>query len=192
MNTYLFKASEDNYFEIDTNMELVTYPAVPQVNWNLPSLQALASHYCLCGTSGTETSSRIPDCMTHIACCNHEGSNNSGSSSTTEEIKENLYMDNFRKNSHNCGSGTAKIDEHCTSSIMKSTQSKKKSPHDMVNYEVLKGHKYEIRPNPNKGEKNARIFVCKYDNCNKVFSKTWNLVYHFRVHTKEKPFVCEK
>lgn len=37
--------------------------------------------------------------------------------------------------------------------------------HDMINYEVLKGHQYQILPNPNRGkEKNARIFVCKYDN----------------------------
>mmetsp|Transcript_9986 Transcript_9986/g.11347 ORF Transcript_9986/g.11347 Transcript_9986/m.11347 type:complete len:126 (+) Transcript_9986:441-818(+) len=65
--------------------------------------------------------------------------------------------------------------------------------YDMVNYEVLKGHQYEIQPNPNRGkEKNARVFVCKYDNCNKIFSKTWNLVYHFRIHTKEKPFKCSK
>lgn len=36
---------------------------------------------------------------------------------------------------------------------------------DMINYEALKGHKYEIIPNPNKTkEKNTRVFVCKYDN----------------------------
>ena len=85
------------------------------------------------------------------------------------------------------------IDEHLANSNLKAgTETSKKPAHDMVNYDVLKGHKYEILPNPKKGMKNARIFVCKYDNCDKVFSKTWNLVYHFRVHTKEKPFICEK
>lgn len=67
---------------------------------------------------------------------------------------------------------------------------------DMVNYEALKGHRYEIKPNPDrKNCKNTRIYVCKYDNCNKEFSKTWNLVYHFRVHTREKPYKwnqCDK
>lgn len=63
----------------------------------------------------------------------------------------------------------------------------------MVNYSVLEGHQYEIKPNPKHGScKNTRIYVCKYDNWNKEFSKTWNLVYHFRVHTKEKPFRCSQ
>ena len=64
---------------------------------------------------------------------------------------------------------------------------------DMVNYDILEGHKYEIIPNPKKDcQKNTRLFVCKYDDWGKVFSKTWNLVYHFRVHTKEKPHKCEE
>lgn len=64
---------------------------------------------------------------------------------------------------------------------------------DNPNYEALEGHKFEllhyIKPNT---QKKTRVFVCKYDNCNKLFTKTWNLVYHFRVHTGEKPFVCEQ
>ena len=63
---------------------------------------------------------------------------------------------------------------------------------DMVNYDVLKGHKYEIRENPDKSKCiNKRIYICKYDNCNRVFSKTWNMVSHFRVHTNEKPYKCD-
>lgn len=62
---------------------------------------------------------------------------------------------------------------------------------DMVNYEPLKGHPYEIRMNPNKGNsKNTRIYIWKYPWWNKEFSKTWNLVYHFRTHTRTKPFKC--
>lgn len=61
----------------------------------------------------------------------------------------------------------------------------------MVNYEALQGHKYAIKPNLERGScKNTRIYIWKYDNWNKEFSKTWNLVYHFRVHTKEKPYSC--
>ena len=63
---------------------------------------------------------------------------------------------------------------------------------DRVNYDVLKGHRYEIVENPERGSvKNSRLYICKYDNCGKTFTKTWNLVDHFRIHTKEKPFICE-
>ena len=62
---------------------------------------------------------------------------------------------------------------------------------DRVNYEILRGHQYEIVENPDRDNcRNSRIYICKYDNCGKSFSKTWNLVYHFRVHTGERPFVC--
>lgn len=62
----------------------------------------------------------------------------------------------------------------------------------LINYEALEGHQYEILPNPSakKGKSNY-IYVCKYGNCGKTFTKTWNLVYHFRVHTNEKPFKCK-
>jgi uncharacterized Zn-finger protein len=62
----------------------------------------------------------------------------------------------------------------------------------MINYDVLKGHPYEIRENPEKDKKKgARQYICRYPGCGKVFYKTWNLVYHFRIHTNEKPFQCK-
>lgn len=62
---------------------------------------------------------------------------------------------------------------------------------NLINFDVLKGHKYEIVPNAKaKKSENNYLYVCKYDGCDKSFSKTWNLVYHFRVHTQEKPFEC--
>lgn len=65
------------------------------------------------------------------------------------------------------------------------------SKRDMVNYKVLEGHQYEIRENPDKDNcVNKRIYVCKYEGCDKVFTKTWNLVSHFRIHTNEKPYQC--
>ena len=61
-----------------------------------------------------------------------------------------------------------------------------------INLDVLKGHQYEIKysPTADGGESNYE-YICRYDNCGKIFNKTYNLVYHFRVHTNEKPFECE-
>ena len=33
-----------------------------------------------------------------------------------------------------------------------------------------------------------RYFICKYDNCNRKFNKTWNFIDHVRIHTGEKPY----
>lgn len=72
-----------------------------------------------------------------------------------------------------------------------SCKSSENSKKDMINYEVLKGHPYEIKENTEKKEKGARQYICRYSDWNKVFYKTWNLVYHFRVHTNSKPFQCK-
>ena len=34
-------------------------------------------------------------------------------------------------------------------------------------------------------------YVCKYEECNKEFTKTWNLLDHVRMHEGIKPFVCQ-
>ncbi|CAI2370868.1 unnamed protein product [Moneuplotes crassus] len=299
MNTYLFRIDESNYFELDTNMELVPCPPVFKRQASLPNLYEFSADYCLCGVTGTDPSSELPDYKSNMlgagnrtilaydinqpsihkeSLISYQNPRSISSPSnfstgivkselvedgrvfnwptargpaitTDSEFAPNFYnshccpcvrqigklgMPNLAKNSwlhsdnfkepncmnHKIGStlncmnkkasemtpspGKAnkdggietnkKYDEHFPRQNLKSSSEStpKRSPHDMVNYEVLKGHKYEILPNPKKGMKNARIFVCKYDNCNKIFSKTWNLVYHFRVHTKEKPFVCNK
>ena len=38
--------------------------------------------------------------------------------------------------------------------------------------------------------KMVKTFRCKHEGCTKEFNKSWNLVYHARVHTNEKPFKC--
>ena len=62
----------------------------------------------------------------------------------------------------------------------------------MINYKALEGHPYDIKSvlDP-ESDKVKRILVCGYDGCCKEFSKTWNLVYHFRIHTQIKPFTCK-
>jgi hypothetical protein len=37
-----------------------------------------------------------------------------------------------------------------------------------------------------------RVIVCKYPGCDREFTKTWGLKEHYRVHSKEKPFECQK
>ena len=61
-----------------------------------------------------------------------------------------------------------------------------------INHEILEGHPHELVENkdPKSGEGNF-LYVCRYGGCGKTFTKTYNLVYHFRVHTNEKPFSCK-
>lgn len=98
--------------------------------------------------------------------------------------------------------GTSNFDvRSCANSKSKSrtnngTSSESKFKRDMVNYDVLRGHEYEIIDNPDKDQcVNKRLYICKYDDCNRIFTKTWNLVSHFRIHTNDKPYKwneCDK
>lgn len=33
--------------------------------------------------------------------------------------------------------------------------------------------------------------MCKYNNCNKEFTKSWNFLDHARMHEGLKPFICD-
>ena len=112
---------------------------------------------------------------------------NGGVSQRFDNCSRNLYGINPKNNLETaCGTPDA-------SRKMNELQGDLPSKRDMVNYKVIEGHKYEIKLNPDRNNcVNKRLYICKYDNCNKVFTKTWNLVSHFRIHTNEKPYQCSK
>ena len=57
--------------------------------------------------------------------------------------------------------------------------------------EKLKMHPCDIKHTYNPETKRMnKLLTCLYDNCGKQFTKTWNILDHFKVHTGEKPFKC--
>ena len=57
------------------------------------------------------------------------------------------------------------------------------------NLELLQNFEYstEVRTDDADG-KEVAIYICKYNNCNKEFTRTWNILDHARVHMGVKPF----
>lgn len=57
----------------------------------------------------------------------------------------------------------------------------------------LEGCKYEkVLVFNNTTMRVNTMLVCKYDNCNRQFKKSWDLLDHVRQHTGEKPYSCVK
>jgi len=55
--------------------------------------------------------------------------------------------------------------------------------------ERLKGYECSIEHVYNSSTKRMnKIITCNYDSCGKQFTKTWNILDHFKVHTGEKPY----
>jgi len=68
---------------------------------------------------------------------------------------------------------------------------KKLSKSDM-NLELLKEYEYttELR-NCSEEDKPITVYICKHNNWNKEFTRTWNILDHARMHKGIKPYNCK-
>jgi hypothetical protein len=110
--------------------------------WNKPTVQLPSPYH-----------NEISD-STKLSGCSNQYLSETPRKQSEEEYK-NVYF--------GCSFSTPQTSKPVTDESLSDTLMKEKR--DMINYEALEGHQYEILPNPNKyQEKNTRVFVCKYDN----------------------------
>ena len=58
--------------------------------------------------------------------------------------------------------------------------------------ELLKPFRYEKLKTWDRAQSRFRIsYICRYEDCDKEFTKTWNLLDHVRMHEGIKPFACQ-
>lgn len=88
-------------------------------------------------------------------------------------------------------------DEGNKSSFRKSKRTRKESKADSERsghipiLEKLKQHPCDTKHTYNPATKRMnKVITCLYEGCGKKFTKTWNILDHFKVHTGEKPFKC--
>jgi uncharacterized Zn-finger protein len=63
---------------------------------------------------------------------------------------------------------------------------------DQLYDEMLKPYNYEKRIDTDPATLKFRIiYCCKYNECNKKFTKVWNLLDHVRMHEGIRPFKCK-
>lgn len=60
-----------------------------------------------------------------------------------------------------------------------------------MNLELLKDFEYITEERTNEADgKPSTVYICRYNNCNKEFTRTWNILDHARMHKGVKPFHC--
>ena len=62
----------------------------------------------------------------------------------------------------------------------------------VTSWEKLKGHPCTISHKYNKTTRRMnKVITWNYEGWGKQFTKSWNILDHFKVHTGDRPFVCE-
>lgn len=60
-----------------------------------------------------------------------------------------------------------------------------------INLELLKEYEHATETRFSEEEdKEIVVYICKYKNCNKEFTRTWNILDHARMHKGIKPYQC--
>jgi uncharacterized Zn-finger protein len=60
-----------------------------------------------------------------------------------------------------------------------------------MNLELLKEYQYCTEEREQEGEeKPITVYICKFKNCDKEFTRTWNILDHARMHKGVKPYQC--
>lgn len=59
-----------------------------------------------------------------------------------------------------------------------------------LNLDLLKDFDYEIvmKKNESTGNWNT-VYKCKFQDCNKIMERTWNMIDHARMHKGIKPYI---
>jgi hypothetical protein len=71
------------------------------------------------------------------------------------------------------------------------TDSEVKLSKSDMNLELLKEYEYATEEREQEGEdKPITVYICKNKNCNKEFTRTWNILDHARMHKGVKPYKC--
>ena len=87
-------------------------------------------------------------------------------------------------------SQTTNVDFDISNTVHTSHEKVSKGDH---NLELLKDFDYTVKTCKNSKHGNdITVYTCRHMDCNKKFTRTWNLLDHARVHLGVKPFACSQ
>ena len=56
--------------------------------------------------------------------------------------------------------------------------------------QVLRNYKCTVEQRKNSRGGITTVYTCKYDGCNKEFTRTWSILDHVRMHEGIRPYTC--